>query len=73
MHMGAYEEPENKQTSNNNKNNDKKMEAQEITAIANEATAKEKARVDAWMVFAEIDLAKVKAGVDSGKKFPQKK
>ena len=48
MHMGAYEEPENKQTSNNNKNNDKKMEAQEITAIANEATAKEKARVDAW-------------------------
>ena len=72
MHMGAYEEePESKQTSNN-KNNDKKMEAQEIKAITDEATAKEKARVDAWMVFAEIDLAKVKAGIDSGKEISAK-
>lgn len=32
----------------------------------------EKNRVDAWMVWAEVDLAKVKAGIDSGKEISAK-
>lgn len=37
-----------------------------------DGVAKEKERVGAWMVNAEIDLNAVKAGIDSGKDFGQK-
>ena len=51
-----------------NNNNKQSMEATEKEAII----LAEKNRVEAWMVWAEVDLAKVKAGIDSGKEISAK-
>lgn len=53
--------------SNNNNQNNKKMDTAEVKAAQDAAVQAEKARVEAWMVFADVDLAKVKAGIESGK------
>jgi len=44
-----------------------KMEKPEIDAAISAALNAEKARVDAWMVYADVDMVKVKAGIESGK------
>lgn len=54
------------ENSNNNQNN-KEMDTAEVKAAQDAAVQAEKARVEAWMVFADVDLAKVKAGIESGK------
>ena len=51
-----------------NNNNSQTMEASERKAVL---TA-EQNRVAAWMVWAEVDLAKVKAGIESGKEISEK-
>ena len=52
----------------NNNNNTQSMEATEKEAII----LAEKNRVAAWMVWAEVDLAKVQAGITSGKEISAK-
>lgn len=76
LSMGAYSEPENNtnelNNNNNNNNTEKTMDANEIQAVEQKAAEKELARVNAWMVFADVDLAKVKAGIESGKEISAK-
>ena len=69
----AYREPvaekKSPETVNQNQNqNQITMEAQEKEALIKA----EQNRVAAWMVWAEVDLAKVKAGIDSGKEISAK-
>lgn len=74
--LGAYHEPE----SNSNNLKTKKMaeNTNEVNVAEIEANAikkgaeKESARVSAWMVWAEVDLKKVQAGIDSGKEISAK-
>ena len=72
-----YREPiveaSTKQENNKNLlNTNTKMEKPEIDALVLGAVNAEKARVDAWMVYADVDMAKVKAGIESGKNISAK-
>ena len=74
--LGSYHEP------NSNSNHlkiDKMAEPKDEINVAEiqanavkEGVQKESARVEAWMVWAEIDLKKVQAGISSGKEISAK-
>ena len=74
--LGAYHDPQ----SSSNQLNSKGMaeDQREVNVAAIEANAqkygadRESARVAAWMVWAEVDLKKVKAGIESGKEISAK-
>ena len=74
--LGAYHDP---QSISNQLNSKEMAEVQgEFNVAAIEANAqkygadRESARVAAWMVWAEVDLKKVKAGIESGKEISAK-
>lgn len=67
-----YREPIQSQNILQTNNNNNNMETPDLNAVKMAAKQEEQARVAAWMVFAEVDLAKVQAGIESGKEISMK-